>query len=134
MPQDGRAFESTGADPELAYSFAFNMITGAQSVPGLIANADDFVLNNQESDRGGISAVCDQQVALAALAPLAFVLRVCVLLSHLPSRLRFYARRTLFELYYRGYKGAVDANVGSFMCSYNLINVRNPAHTAHTDS
>jgi beta-glucosidase len=90
VPLDGRIFESIGADPELGYAFAYNMITGAQSVQGLIANADDFVLNNQESDRNGISAVCDE--------------------------------RTLFELYYRAYKGAVDANVGSFMCSYNLIN------------
>jgi beta-glucosidase len=89
VPLDGRIFESTGADPELAYRFAFEMITGAQSVPGVIANADDFVLNNQESSRGSVSAVCDE--------------------------------RTRFELYYRGYKGAVDANVGSFMCSYNRI-------------
>jgi beta-glucosidase len=85
VPLDGRIFESTGADPELAYRFAFEMISGVQSIPGVIANADDFVLNNQESDRGGISAVCDE--------------------------------RTLFELYYRGYAGAVAANVGSFMCS-----------------
>ena len=87
VPLDGRIFESTGADPELAYAFAYHMISGAQSNVGVIANADDFVLNNQESDRGDISAVADE--------------------------------RTLFELYYRGYKGAVDAGVGSFMCSYN---------------
>ena len=90
VPLDGRIFESTGADPELAYRFAFEMISGAQSVPGVIANADDFVLNNQENARGSISAVCDE--------------------------------RTRFELYYRGYQGAVDAGVGSFMCSYNRIN------------
>jgi len=90
VPQGGRNFESCGEDPELAYHFASNMISGVQSVPGVIANADDFVLNNQETDRGDISAVADQ--------------------------------RTLFELYYRGYKGAIDANVGSFMCSYNRIN------------
>jgi beta-glucosidase len=86
VPQGGRNFESTGEDAELAYHFAYNMVSGAQSVPGLIANADDFLLNNQETDRGNISAVCDQ--------------------------------RTMFELYYRGYKGAIDADVGSFMCSY----------------
>jgi hypothetical protein len=40
-------------------------------------------LQNQETNRGTISAVADQ--------------------------------RTLFELYYRGYKGAIDAGVGSFM-------------------
>ena len=30
--------------------------------------------------------------------------------------------RTRHELYYRPFAGAIDANVGSFMCSYNLIN------------
>jgi beta-glucosidase len=100
VPLDGRIFESTGADPELAYRFAFEMISGVQSIPGVIANADDFVLNNQESDRVGISAVCDE--------------------------------RTLFELYYRGYKGAVDANVGSFMCSYNLVNDTHACENAVT--
>lgn len=90
VPLDGRAFESVGEDPELAYNFAYNTVTGQQSVPGIITNADDYVLNNQEYDRTSISAVCD--------------------------------RRTLFEVYYRGYKGAVDAGVGSVMCSYNRIN------------
>ena len=86
VPRDGRIFESVGADPELAYAFAFEMITGAQEKPGLIVNADDFVLNNQESARESISAVADE--------------------------------RTLFELYYRGYKGAIDAGVGSFSASH----------------
>ena len=45
VPQGGRNFESTGECPELAYHFAKNMITGVQSVPGVIANADDFVLS-----------------------------------------------------------------------------------------
>ena len=94
VPRDGRIFESVGADPEVAYSFAFEMITGAQSKPGLIVNADDFVLNNQESARESISAVADE--------------------------------RTLFELYYRGYKGAIDAGVGSFMCSYNRVSATRP--------
>ena len=88
VPQGGRNFESVGEDAELAYHFAHSMISGVQSVPGVIANADDFVLNNQETDRGDVSAVCDQ--------------------------------RTMFELYYRGYKGAIDAGVGSvrveFVC------------------
>ena len=84
VPQGGRNFESIGEDPELAYHMAFAHVSGVQSVPGVIANADDFVLNNQESARGTIDAECDQ--------------------------------RTLFELYYRGYKGAIDANVGSIMC------------------
>lgn len=84
VPQGGRNFESIGEDPELAYTMAFAHVTGVQSVPGVLCNADDFVLNNQETDRGDISAVCDE--------------------------------RTLFEFYYRGYQGAIDAGVDSIMC------------------
>jgi beta-glucosidase len=49
VPEDGRTFESIGEDPELAYSMARAHVEGVQSVPGVIANADDFVLNNQVS-------------------------------------------------------------------------------------
>jgi hypothetical protein len=71
------------------------MISGAQTVPGVIANADDYVLNQQELDRGDISSVADP--------------------------------RTMFELYYRGYAGAIAGGVGSFMCSYNVRARRAPA-------
>ena len=71
------------------------MISGAQAVPGVIANADDYVLNQQELDRGDISSVADP--------------------------------RTMFELYYRGYAGAIAGGVGSFMCSYNVRARRAPA-------
>lgn len=90
VPEDGRTFESIGEDPELAFAMAREHVRGVQSVPGVIANADDFVLNNQETARGSISAVCDE--------------------------------RTRFELYYRGYAGAIEGGVGSFMCSYNRVN------------
>ena len=83
-PPDGRTFESIGEDPELAFAMARAHVQGVQAVPGVIANADDFVLNNQETARGSISAVCDE--------------------------------RTRFELYYRGYAGAIAGGVGSFMC------------------
>jgi beta-glucosidase len=83
VPEDGRTFESIGEDPELAFAMARAHISGVQSTPGVIANADDFVLNNQETDRTSISAVCDE--------------------------------RTRFELYYRGYAGAIAGGVGSFM-------------------
>ena len=85
VPQGGRTPESIGEDPELAYGMAFAHVTGVQSVPGIMANADDFVLNNQELARDSVSSVCDN--------------------------------RTLFELYYRSYAGAVDAGVASIMCS-----------------
>ena len=58
-------------------------ILGVQSTPGVLGNADDFVLNNQETARTSVSAVCDE--------------------------------RTRWELYYRGYAGAVAAGVASFM-------------------
>lgn len=103
VPQDGRIFESIGEDPELAHDMAFAMISGVQSNVGVIANADDFVLNNQELDRGDVSSVCD--------------------------------RRTLFEGYYRGYAGAIEANVGSFMCSCALARRQLRGQLAHaTDS
>jgi beta-glucosidase len=50
VPEDGRTFESIGEDPELAFAMARAHVEGVQSVPGVIANADDFVLNNQVSD------------------------------------------------------------------------------------
>ncbi len=75
---------------QLAYHFARRHIQGVQSNPGVMANADDFVCNSQETARSSISAVVD--------------------------------RRTLAEIYYRGYAGAVAGGVGSFMCSYNRIN------------
>jgi beta-glucosidase-like glycosyl hydrolase len=89
VPQGGRNFESVGEDPEWAYEFARAHVAGAQSVPGVLANADDFVLNNQETNRYGGNSVADE--------------------------------RTRWELYYRAYQGAVDAEVASFMCSYNKV-------------
>jgi len=83
VPQGGRNFESVGEDPAWAYDFARAHISGVQSVPGVMANADDFVLNNQETNRYGGNSVCDE--------------------------------RTRWELYYRAYQGAVDAEVASLM-------------------
>ena len=90
VPHGGRNLESIGEDGEVGYEFAKAQITGLQSVGGVIANADDFVLNNQETGRMGVDSVCDE--------------------------------RTMRELYYRAYEGAVAAGVGSFMCSYNKVN------------
>ena len=61
VPQSGRVFESCGEDPELGYAFAKAHIMGAQSNVGVISNADDFVLNNQETARVSISAVADER-------------------------------------------------------------------------
>jgi beta-glucosidase len=56
VPQSGRTFESVGEDPVLAHAAASSIVTGIQAVPGVICNADDYVLNNQEFERGSISA------------------------------------------------------------------------------
>ena len=61
VPQSGRVFESCGEDPELGYAFAKAHISGAQSNVGVISNADDFVLNNQETARTSITAVADER-------------------------------------------------------------------------
>lgn len=90
VPQGGRTFESCGEDPELCGAFAAAHVAGVQSNRGIVANADDFVLNNAEVDRQSISAIADE--------------------------------RTRFEIYYRGYAGAIAGGVSSFMCSYNRVN------------
>jgi len=61
VPHGGRNMESIGEDGELGYQFALAQITGLQSVGGVLANADDFVLNNQETGRMGVDSVCDER-------------------------------------------------------------------------
>ncbi len=57
---------------------------------GVIANAKHWVQNEQETNRGDVSANVDE--------------------------------RTQYEMYYQPFYGAVEAGVGSVMCSYNKIN------------
>merc|ERR1712151_1366438 len=64
-------------------------IRGIQSQK-VVANAKHYVVNNQETDRTGVSAEVDE--------------------------------RTRFEVYYPPFEGAIEADVGSFMCGYNKIN------------
>ena len=61
VPQGGRNFESCGECPYLAAQFAFAQITGLNNQSGLMVNADDFVLNNQEVDRDGVTATADER-------------------------------------------------------------------------
>jgi beta-glucosidase len=89
VPTNGRAFEYiSGEDPYLGYTLVKPLVKGIQS-NSIIANAKDWVMNNQESNRHGDTAVVDE--------------------------------RTRFELYYPPFEGAVEAGVGSLMCSYNLV-------------
>ena len=85
----GRNFEYiSGEDPYLGWAMVQPLVAGIQS-NNVVANAKHWVMNNQESNRHGDTAVVDE--------------------------------RTRFELYYPPFAGAVQAGVGSIMCSYNLI-------------
>lgn len=90
VPVNGRNFEYlSGADPYLGYSLVQPLVKGVQS-EHVIANAKHWIQNNQENDRGEVSANVDEI--------------------------------TRHEIYYQPFYGAVEAGVGSFMCSYNKIN------------
>jgi len=90
VPRNGRNFEYlSGEDPFLGYTLVQPVITGIQSQK-VVANAKHYVMNNEETNRGSISAEVDE--------------------------------RTRFEMYYPAFAGAVEADVGSIMCSYNKIN------------
>eukprot|EP00729_Bicosta_minor_P027791 gene27791-13233_t len=69
----------------------------------VVANAKHWVMNNEETNRHGVSAEVDE--------------------------------RTRFEMYYPPFRGAIEAGVGSIMCSYNKINglwsCENPSTLGH---
>jgi len=89
VPNNGRNFEYiSGEDPYLGWALAQPLVKGIQS-QNVIANAKHYIMNNQESNRHGDTAVVDE--------------------------------RTRFEIYYPPFEGAIDAGIGSAMCSYNLI-------------
>jgi len=90
VPRNGRNFEYlSGEDPYLGYKLVQPVIKGIQSQK-VVANAKHYILNNQETNRMGVSAETDE--------------------------------RTRFEMYYPPFEGAIEADVGSFMCGYNKIN------------
>ena len=79
----------SGEDPILGYYLVRPVIKGIQSQK-VVANAKHWVMNNEETNRHGVSADVDE--------------------------------RTRFEMYYPPFAGAIEAGVGSLMCSYNKIN------------
>merc|ERR1719454_2725400 len=90
VPRNGRNFEYlSGEDPFLGYTLVQPVIRGIQSQK-VVANAKHYILNNQETNRQGVSAEAEE--------------------------------RTRFEMYYPPFEGAIEADVGSFMCGYNKIN------------
>ncbi len=60
VPMDGRNFEYMGEDPFLAGQTASSEIGGIQKNP-VIATVKHFAANNQETDRGTVSAEVDQR-------------------------------------------------------------------------
>lgn len=60
VPQGGRNFESMGEDPHLAGRMAAAVVTGIQST-GVMGCVKHFVDNNQEQDRGSVSANIDER-------------------------------------------------------------------------
>lgn len=61
VPQGGRNFESCGEDPHICSLFAAAEVRGLQSVAGIVANVDDYVLNNQETQRMSINAIASER-------------------------------------------------------------------------
>ncbi len=60
VPQWGRSFESFGEDPYLSSQMAVADVQGIQS-QGVIATVKHFAVNNQEDNRGGVSANVDER-------------------------------------------------------------------------
>ena len=90
VPRNGRNFEYlSGEDPYLGYKLVQPAVSGIQSQK-VVANVKHYVMNNQETNRHGVSENVDE--------------------------------RTRFEMYYPPFRGAVEADAGSAMCSYNKIN------------
>mmetsp|Transcript_10556 Transcript_10556/g.19435 ORF Transcript_10556/g.19435 Transcript_10556/m.19435 type:complete len:802 (-) Transcript_10556:40-2445(-) len=100
-PRGGRNFEYlSGEDPHLGSSLVGQAIRGIQSQK-VMANAKHWVLNQQETNRGHKPYVYDGTNGDGYSSEA--------------------DERTRFEVYYAPFKSAIDAGVGSVMCSYNRI-------------
>lgn len=61
VPVNGRNFEYiSGEDPFLGFTLSQPLINGIQS-QNVIANAKHFIMNNQETNRGGMTAAVDER-------------------------------------------------------------------------
>ncbi|GBG34762.1 Beta-glucosidase cel3A [Hondaea fermentalgiana] len=81
VPRNGRNFEYlSGEDPRLGAALSAAAVRGIQSVPGMIATAKHFALNNQETNRFTVSAeVDDVTLHEVYLAPFEAAVRAGVL-------------------------------------------------------
>jgi beta-glucosidase len=93
VPTNGRNFEYFAEDPVLAREMAYQVTLGIQSEK-VIACAKHYVDNNQEGPGHNGRLIMDARVDA----------------------------RTQAEMYLPPFEGAIEAGVGSIMCSYNLIN------------
>lgn len=101
-PLAGRGFETLGEDPYLSTRLTVDWIRGAQS-EGIMANVKHFIANHQEGQVG--------------VPPL------FALVGGRQSVNAVIDERTLRELYMPPFEAAVkEADVASFMCSYNFLN------------
>ena len=98
----GRTFETYGEDPHLTSRLGVEWIRGAQA-QGVIGNVKHYLLNSQEGQIGvpPIFALIGGRQTVNAVVD----------------------ERTLREIYLPPFEAAVkEADVGSVMCSYNLVN------------
>ncbi|KAG2173315.1 hypothetical protein INT43_004689 [Umbelopsis isabellina] len=94
VPEAGRNWEGFGEDPYLTGVMGALTVQGIQD-EGVIATAKHYILNEQEQDRTTVSDSCSSSNA---------------------------DDRTIHEVYAWPFARAVEAGVGSIMCSYNKIN------------
>jgi len=95
VASNGRNFEYlSGEDPYLGARLVRPFVRGVQS-EGVMACAKHFAFNEQETNRGTDKGPASSSEVEA---------------------------RTAWEIYYPPFEAAVEAGVGSFMCSYNRVN------------
>lgn len=110
-PQNGRSYEAYGEEPYLTGQTTVGWIDGAQST-GVIADVKHFAAYNQEG-QGGVPPI-------TSVAGSRMLVNVQV------------DERTLRELYFPHFEAAVkQANVGTLMCSYNMVNGTYACENAH---
>ena len=96
LPNGGRSFEyGSGEDPFLGHELVQGEVAGIQS-QGVVANAKHFLLNTQE---GYLKGAGDR---------------------HTTSEIA--DERTMMEIYWPPFEGAVKAGVLSVMCANNMVN------------
>ena len=109
-PLAGRTFQALGEDPFLSSQMGVGLIDGIQS-QGVIADANIYVANNQEGqDPTGQSGMPGSPLGARDRRP-RYLIDANV------------DQRTLHEIYLPPFEAAVkQANVGTVMCAYNLVN------------